>query len=129
MENSITITINFNSCKDNDEERVMHLKSNNIEFAIYGNADEVIKKFFESSLNRYQIGLETSTRGSDFNFDSDDLLYSKCHNINPNCGGSYIDFPDWIKNKNATKYPINKKDSKCFQYAVTVASNHEEIGK
>ena len=129
MENSITITINFDSCKDNDEERVMHLKSNNIEFAIYDNADEIIKKFFESPLNRYQIGLETSMRGSDFNFDSDDLLYSKCHNINPNCGGSYIDFPDWIKSKNATKYPINKKDNKCFQCAVTVASNHEEIGK
>ena len=25
--------------------------------------------------------------------------------------------------------PINKKDSKCFQYAVTVELNHEEIGK
>ena len=24
---------------------------------------------------------------------------------------------------------INKKDNKCFQYAVTVALNHEEIGK
>ena len=25
--------------------------------------------------------------------------------------------------------PINKKDNKCFQYPVTVALNHEEIGK
>ena len=25
--------------------------------------------------------------------------------------------------------PINKKDNKCFQYAVTVALNHEEIEK
>ena len=49
--------------------------------------------------------------------------------INPNCGGSYIDSPDWIKNKNATINPSNKKDNKCFQYAVTVALNHEEIGK
>ena len=46
----------------------------------------------------------------------------KCHKINPNCGGSYTDSTDWIKNKQATINPINKKD-KCFQYAV----NHEEI--
>ena len=25
--------------------------------------------------------------------------------------------------------PINKKVNKCFQYAVTVTLNHEEIGK
>ena len=24
---------------------------------------------------------------------------------------------------------MNKKDDKCFQYAVTIALNHEEIGK
>ena len=33
------------------------------------------------------------------------------------------------KNKKATINPINKKDSKCFQYAVTVALNYEEIGR
>ena len=36
---------------------------------------------------------------------------------------------DSIKNKEATIIPINKKDSKCFQYAVTVALNHDEIRK
>ena len=36
--------------------------------------------------------------------------------------------PDSIKNKKATINPINKKD-KCFQYAVTVALNDEEIKK
>ena len=40
-----------------------------------------------------------------------------------------MDSPDWIRNKKATINPINKKDKKCFQYAVTVALNHEKIGK
>ena len=44
-------------------------------------------------------------------------------------GGSYRDYLDWIKNKKAIINPINKNDNKCFQYAVTVALNHEEIGK
>ena len=66
-------------------------------------------------------------KGSKFVFDYVQLLYYKCHRINPNCGGSYIDSSGWIKNKKATINPINKKDNKCFQYAVTVASNHKEI--
>ena len=57
------------------------------------------------------------------------ILHYKCHKINTNCRGSYIDSPDWIKNKKETINPVNKKDNKCFQYAVTVALNHEKIGK
>ena len=49
--------------------------------------------------------------------------------INPIHDGLYIDSPDWIKSKKATINPINKKDNKCFQYAITVALNYEEIGK
>ena len=33
------------------------------------------------------------------------------------------------KQKKGTINSINKKDNKCFQYAVTVALNYEEIGK
>ena len=68
-------------------------------------------------------------KGSKFGFDYAYLLHYKCHKINPNRDGSYIDSPDWIKNKKATINPINKKNSKCFQYAVTVTLNCEEIKK
>ena len=67
--------------------------------------------------------------GSEFVFGYIHLLYYKYHKINPNHGGSYIDSPDWIKNKKKTINPINKKDSKYFQYAITVVLNHEEIKK
>ena len=49
--------------------------------------------------------------------------------INFNRGGPYIDSSYWIKSIRATINPINKKDNKCFQYAVTVALNYEEIKK
>ena len=75
-------------------------------------------------------------KGSEFVFDYKyvehnyvQLLYYKCHKINSNRGGSYIDSPDWIKNKKGTINPINKKNSKSFQYSATVALNHEEIAK
>ena len=53
-------------------------------------------------------------------------MYYNCRKVNFKRGGSYIDSPDWIKNKKAT---INTKseDDKCFQYAVNVALNYEEI--
>ena len=60
-------------------------------------ADEVIEELFQSLLSRYQIGLETSRKGSQFVFDCVHLLYFKYHKINPNQGGSYIDTPNWIK--------------------------------
>ena len=41
-----------------------------------------------------------------------------------NLCGSYINSPEWIKNEKAIINPINKKDNKCFQYAVKYALNH-----
>ena len=89
--------------------------------------DEVIGKLFESLRKRYQNKLEESMKGREFVFDCVHLQFFKCYKINQTRRGSYIDSPDWIKNKKATINPINKKDNKCFQYTVTVALNHEEI--
>ena len=73
-------------------------------------ADEVVKKLFDSLKIRYQNNLQLM-KGSDFVFDYVQLLYYKCHKINFNRGGSYIDSPYWIKNKKATINPTNKKDN------------------
>ena len=99
----LTIASNFISSKDADEERVIHSKSDNIEFMSYDNVNEVVHKLFESLLSVYQVGLETSMRRSDFIFDSVQLLYYKCHKTNFKRGGSYIDSTDWIKKKNNNK--------------------------
>ena len=53
-------------------------------------------------------------------------MYYKYHKINSDHGGSYVAPPNWRKKKKAIINPINKKDNKCFQYAVTVAANHKE---
>ena len=87
-------------------------------------SDEVIEK-----LSRYKIWLETLMKGSDFIFDCVHLLHYKCHEINFKCGGLYIDSSDWIRHKKATINPINRNNHKCFQYAITVTLDHEEIGK
>ena len=57
----------------------------------YDNANGVVNEIYESLLSRYQIGLETSTSGSDFTFESVQLLYYKCHKIDFKRRESYID--------------------------------------
>ena len=62
-------------------------------------ANEVIKEIFDSSKNRYQKNL----KGSEFGFDYVQLLYYKCHKLNHNCGGSYINSPECKKQKSSNK--------------------------
>ena len=46
--------------------------------------------------------------------------------VSLNRGGAYIDSLKWLKNRKET---INQKniDDRCFQYATTIALNHEQI--
>ena len=90
----LTIAVNFISPKDVDEERVMHSTSNNTKSMTYENSNDVVDELFESLLSKYQIGLETSIRESDFIFDSVQILHYKCHKINFKSAGSYIDSSD-----------------------------------
>ena len=94
----LTIANNFISSIDNDEERVIHSKSDKIGITINDEADEVIKELFDSLKKRYQNDLE-SMKGSQFFFHYVHLLYYKCPKINPNRVGSYINSPDWEKAK------------------------------
>ena len=53
----------------------MYTKSYNIEILMGNETGEIIETLFESLLQNYQKDLEESMRGSEFVFDSIDLLY------------------------------------------------------
>ena len=72
----------------------MHSKSDNAEIMMGIETDYITNELFESSLKKYQERLETKMRGSDFVFESVDLLYHILHKISLHRGGSYIDSPD-----------------------------------
>ena len=63
---------------------------------------------------------------SKFVFENVELLHYKLHKISLNRGGSYVDSPEWLKNKKATINP-KSNDEKCFQYALPVALNYQNI--
>ena len=113
----------FISSKDSDETRTMRAKSNYVEIMIGSETDEIIKELFKSFLQRYQDRLEESMEGKEFVFDAVNALYSDLNKISLSRGRSYIDSPQWLKNKKATINPKNS-DDKYFQYALTVALSY-----
>ena len=115
----LTAEINFISLKpDSNETRIMHTKSDNEEIMVGSDTNEVVKELFKSFLQRYQEGLQEKMKGSDLEFDGVNLLYYDFNKISLNRGGSYMDSPEWIKDKKSTINPKNN-DYKCFQDAVT----------
>ena len=88
----------------------------------------LIKELFKSLLKRYQENLQEKMRGSEFGFDGVNLLYYDFNKISLNRGGSYIEPAKWIKAKRSIINPKNN-DYKCFQYAITVALNHDKINR
>ena len=60
----------FGKCKDSNETRTIHSKSDNIEIMIVNETDKVIQERFNSLLQKYQKSLEESMKGIVFAFDS-----------------------------------------------------------
>ena len=129
MENSINNANQFIFFQGSGETRTMHTKSRNIEIMMGSETNDIIEELSESFLQNYQERLEESMKGSEFIFDSVDLLYHNLKELSLNRkGSSYIDSPKWLKNKKATINPKNN-DNNCFQYALTVALNYQNIKK
>ena len=123
----LTAEINFIYLKPgSDETRVMYTRSFNEEIMKGSDTDEIIKLLFESFLKKYEENLQEKITGSDFEFDGINFLCYDFNKTSINRGGSYIDSPQWLKNKKSTINPKNN-DDKCFQYAVTLALNLSSI--
>ena len=114
---------------DSDEICKMHTKSDNVDIFMGSAKGEIIKELSESLLQNYQKDLEESTEGSYFITDSVDSLYYHLNEISlGRKRRSYIHSRKCLKNEKAT---INHKkfDDICFQYALTVALNYQNIKK
>ena len=123
----MTAAINSVSLKPGSAEtRVIYTRGFNEEIMEGSDTDEVIKSFFEPFLKIYDLNLQEKMKGSDFAFDGVNSLYYDFNKTSIIRGGSYIDSPQWLKNKKSTINPKNN-DDKCFQYAVTLALNLNSI--
>ena len=110
----ISIRINFISSKDTGETRTIYLWSDNVSIMWGSNTDGIIRELFRSFLHNYQGELKI-TKGSDFVFESVELMDYRFHRVRLKKGGSYIKSPEWLLHKKATINPKNKNDDECLR--------------
>ena len=113
----------FVSFTDSSETHGMYSKSDNVKIMCGIETEDIINELVTTFQKRYQQGMS----GSSQTFERIDLLGYHLHKISLNRRSSYIESPEWIKNKGLTINPKNTKDNNCFQYGIIAALNHQNI--
>ena len=78
------------------------------------NTNNIIKELFQFFLHNYQEELKIIS-GSEFNFESVELMDYKLHRVRLRRGGSYIKSPKWLLHKGATINPKNENNDECLR--------------
>ena len=115
MENSNKYACKFCFFNDNGENCTIFVWSDNEEIRLGNETDDIVKRLINSFLNNYQKEEIILRNGSNFIFESVDLLSYHIHKTSLNRGQSYIKSPEYILNKKATNNPKNTGcNNKCF---------------
>ena len=122
----LSMHVNFISSNDTGEIHTIYVWSDNAEILMGNETNDIIKKLFRSFLNNYQKEEQIMRGGSNFNFESVELLDYHVHKISLKRGKLYVKSLEWLENKKETINPKNG-DNNCFQYAITVALNPQNI--
>ena len=105
--------------------RTIYVWSDNVSIMQGGDADDIIRVIFRSFLHNYQEELKI-IKGSDFVFESVELVDYKRHRVLLRRGGSYVKCPKRLANKKTTS-PKNKNDDDCLQWSTISALNYNQI--
>ena len=116
----------FISSNDTGEIGNINILSGNEKIMWGYNTDDNINNLFISFKNNYQSEEQIMREGNDFILELAERLDYKLHKIKIKWEGSNIKSPNWTTNKRATINPKNGDDN-CFQYALTVALNYQNI--
>ena len=112
---------------NSEKKYTIYIKSKNIETFPGNEVNDIITELTDSLFENYEERLQIFNNGSDFVYENVETLGIRFHPIEIKRGSSYIDSPQWLKNKKATINPKNTKDNRCFLYAIVIALNHKEI--
>ena len=119
--------VSFISSRDTGETRIYYVWSDNASIMQGEKTNNIIREIFKSFLHNYHQELKI-IKGSDFVFESVDLLDYKLHRARLNRGGSYIKSPKWLEIKKAIINPEND-DDECLQWSIISALNYNDIMK
>ena len=122
------MSVNFTHNTDIDKSGTFYVRSDNVEFRMGSDTDDVVTKLLDSFFVNYEHEENILRDGSNYSFDYVDMSAVHVHEIELKRGSSYIDSPTWTKNKHATINPKNTKDNKSFQYAIIAAIHNQFTG-
>ena len=120
--------VNFISSKDTGETRTIYVWSDNVSIMQGNDTDDIIRELFRSFLHNYQEELKI-IKGSDFLFESVELIDYKLHRVRFGRDRSDIKSPKWLLHKGATINPKNKNDDECLRWSTISALSYTEIMK
>ena len=123
----LTMKIIFIPVDNYNDKRSLYVKTKNVEIVMGSDTDEIAKDLYDSLIQKYEELIGHSTKNSGLVLHGVELMEYDINKIIINRVGSYIESPEWLKSKKCTINPQNKNDNNCFQYATTVALNHEKI--
>ena len=89
----INMNVNFVSSNDTQETRTIFVWSDNVEIRSGNETDDIVKGLLNSFLNNYQNEEIILRNGSNFVFESVDLLSYHIHKTSLKRGKSYMKFP------------------------------------
>ena len=101
----ISMNVNFASSYHTGEIRTTFVQSDNQEISSGNERDNIINIILNSFLNNYQKEEIILRNGSNFVFESVDLLSYHIHKTILKRGKSYMKSPEWVLNKRATISP------------------------
>ena len=81
MESAISMQISFKILFNTTENQIMDSKSHNVEIMRVLDTNDVIDELIESFPKRYQEGLETQMKGSNYAFERVELLEYHFHKV------------------------------------------------
>ena len=85
--------VNFISSRETGEARIYYVWSDSVSIMQGKDTDDVIRDIFRSFLQNFQEELKM-IKGSDFVFESIDLMDYKLHRVRLRRSESYIKFPE-----------------------------------
>ena len=94
----------FISSKDTGETNTIYVWSDNVKIMWGINTNNIIKELFQSFLHNYHDQLKKIS-GSEFIFESVELMNYKLHRVRLRRGRSYIKSLKWLLHKEATINP------------------------
>ena len=104
----------FISSKDTGETRTIYVWSDNVSIMRGSDTGYIIRELFRSFLRNYQEELEI-IKGSNFVFESVELVDYKLYTVRLMRGGSYIKSSEWLANKKSTIKLKIKNDDGCLR--------------